>query len=407
MDLDRFSRLKALQPIPRAARSNAAGSDRLAALLNAERRSNNLGCHLALRHWVPDPQPRPFGPRALRLLFDGAAAASGTSPWIFLDTETTGLSGGTGTYAFLVGLAWWENCGLTIEQFFMHDHSEEPSMLAELTRRLSSFATLVTFNGKSFDWPLLETRYRMNRLHSVEAPPVHLDLLHPARRLWRLRLGSVALTELEKHILTFERGPDIPSETIPRRYFEFLRGGPAEPVAEIFRHNEMDLRSLAALSNRIGSLLEQPEESGLGGPELYGISRLMQQRGEKQLAGTLFRRALECGLPQPASDSAHRELAVLARRSGDHERANAHWRELVGQSPAGMEAYEQLAIHWEHRARDPERAALITREALVKLREAFASRRINPQRYRTWHSRLHHRLRRLERISVGGVRIAD
>jgi uncharacterized protein YprB with RNaseH-like and TPR domain len=400
MDLDRLSRLKALQPLPRTARTNAEGADRLAVLLNAERRSNNMGRHLALRHWVPDPQPRPVGPRALSLLFDGPAAANGANPWIFLDTETTGLSGGTGTYAFLVGLAWWENGGLTIEQFFMHDHSEEPSMLAELRQRLSSFATLVTFNGKSFDWPLLETRYRMNRLHSSEVPRVHLDLLHPARRLWRLRLGSVALTELERHVLNLDRGPDIPSETIPRRYFEFLRGGPAEPIAEIFRHNELDLRSLAALSNRIGNLLEQPEESGLGGPELYGISRLVQRRGEKQLAGTLFQRALESGLPQQASDRVHRELAVMARRSGDHERANAHWRQLMGRFPAGMEASEQLAMHWEHRARDPERAAKVTREALMKLREALASRRIDPLRYRHWHSRLQHRLKRLERLAA-------
>jgi uncharacterized protein YprB with RNaseH-like and TPR domain len=126
--------------------------------------------------------------------------------WLFLDTETTGLAGGSGTYAFLVGVAWWEGGGLEIEQFFMREYSEERSLLFALRERIAERPVLVTFNGKSFDWPLLETRYRMSRKLAPPVPRAHLDLLHPALNLWRLRLGSVRLSELERRVLGSDRG---------------------------------------------------------------------------------------------------------------------------------------------------------------------------------------------------------
>ena len=183
--------------------------------------------------------------------------------------------------------------------------------------------------------------------------------------------------------------------TIPRRYFDFLRGGPAEPVAEIFRHNEFDLQGLAALSVRLLALLDRPDSGPRDGSELYGISRLMQRRGEAQTAGRLFERALESGLPCDADRSARRELARIWKRSGQHERANTLWHDLLGDAPDGIEAYEQLAIYHEHRARDARHAAALTREALVKLREALQGGRVSQQQYRQWHARLQHRLDRL------------
>src|SRR5260370_6789649 len=125
--------------------------------------------------------------------------------WLFLDTETTGISGGSGTYAFLVGLAWWDGVGLQVEQFFMRDFGEEHSVLMELAKRMSDRRVLVTFNGKSFDWPLLETRYAMTRVIKPCVPLAHLDFLHPARALWKLRLGSVRLVYLERHVLDAAR----------------------------------------------------------------------------------------------------------------------------------------------------------------------------------------------------------
>ena len=153
-------------------------------------------------------------PRALSLLLPQSMSAeraviesvADPEQWLFLDTETTGLAGGTGTYAFLVGLAWWDAGGLQVEQFFMRDLDEEHSLLLELSSRMKERPVLVTFNGKSFDWPLLETRYGMTRAISPRTPLAHLDLLHPARQLWRLRLGSVRLKELEQHVLANDRG---------------------------------------------------------------------------------------------------------------------------------------------------------------------------------------------------------
>src|ERR1700758_1826267 len=126
------------------------------------------------------------------------------------------------------------------------------------SKLLSEHPVLVTFNGKSFDWPLLETRYRMSRKISLPSPRAHLDFLHPARNLWRLRLGSVRLPELERHVLGWDRGIDVISELIPAIYFDFLRGGPPDPLVPIFPHNQMDLRGLAGLAERVLSVLADP-----------------------------------------------------------------------------------------------------------------------------------------------------
>ena len=161
---------------------------------------------------------------------DSVNAAIDPRQWLFLDTETTGLAGGTGTYAFMIGIAWWDAGGLQVEQFFMRDLDEEHSVLLELAERMKQRPVLVTFNGKSFDWPLLETRYRMTRSFRDVSPRLHLDLLHPARQIWRLRIGSVRLRDLERQVLggdgrslDWSRHDDIDSSLIPQMYFDYLR----------------------------------------------------------------------------------------------------------------------------------------------------------------------------------------
>src|SRR5713101_9404852 len=274
---DKFSRLAALKPArPLAARPAALCApdeeDSLARLLGAGVAKNHFGEHLSVRNWFSTPEYLEASTASLDLLSrsrDEAlsrrtrAALADPEKWLFLDTETTGLAGGTGTYAFLVGLAWWDAGGLQVEQFFMRDLDEEHSLLLELSERMSKRPVLVTFNGKSFDWPLLETRYRMTRAIASCTPKLHFDLLHPARQLWRPRLGSVRLKELERHVLGDEnralewsRHDDIDSSLIPQMYFYYLRGGPAEPLAGIFRHNQMDLRGLAALAGKILTLFD-------------------------------------------------------------------------------------------------------------------------------------------------------
>jgi len=346
--------------------------------------------------------PCPVGFRALHLLSGNSSSeVADTNRWIFLDTETTGLAGGSGTYAFLVGVGWWEPEGFIIEQYFMRDFDEEPSLLLALSERLAGRPILVTFNGKSFDWPLLETRFRMTRAARIPALREHLDLIHPARQLYRLRLPSVSLTELERNILGMRRERDIPSRTIPARYFEYLRGGPAEPIVEIFRHNQMDLLGLATLAGTITALLQEPDRADGDAGELYGISRILQRRGEQALAAKIYERALALGLPEPEDRTAKRELALLAKRQQDFSRANGLWEDLLGDSADGVRAYEQLAIYFEHTTKEVGRAASLAREALVQLREGFQSGSIAPEPYHRWHGRFRHRLRRLQKKMDG------
>src|SRR5580700_2891031 len=158
----------------------------------------------------------------LAQLSDGTIARSHPMKWAFLDTETTGLAGGTGTYAFLIGVGNIEPAGFRLRQFFMRDYGEEPSQLHRLAEYLAQFDVLVTYNGKAYDQPLLETRFRMARAHHPFDRMEHLDLLFGARRLWKLRLESCRLVDLENQILGVERQGDLPGEMIPYYYFEYL-----------------------------------------------------------------------------------------------------------------------------------------------------------------------------------------
>src|SRR6516165_4511212 len=215
LSLDKFSRLAALKPARSAPRKPADlrlpdETDPISRLLGGAIARNHYGEHLVIRNWFSTPEFIDPSSVALELLSRNGdetrsrrarAALANPGKWLFLDTETTGLAGGSGTYAFLVGLAWWDAGGLEVEQMFLRDFSEEHSLLQELSDRLAARPVLLTFNGKTFDWPLLENRFTLTRSIRVPSLAAHLDLLHPARSLWRLRLGSVRLVELERHVL--------------------------------------------------------------------------------------------------------------------------------------------------------------------------------------------------------------
>jgi uncharacterized protein len=372
--------------------------DRLSQALGAVPKTNQFGDYLSVRCWCAQP-PR-YSPdlRALRLLMPDAPDEIGDpGQWLFLDTETTGLAGGSGTYAFLVGVAWWEGGRLEIEQFFMREYSEERSLLCALRERIAEHPVLITFNGKSFDWPLLETRYRMSRKISVPTPRAHLDFLHPARNLWRIRLGSVRLSELERHVLGWDRGADVLSGLIPQIYFEYVRGGSPERLVPVFHHNQMDLRGLAALSSRILSLLSDAENLGQDGLELFGVSRICEKRGEHARARKLYEKSIASFLPTETDRAARRSLARLAKREGDFKLACELWKDALGNSRHGYEAYEHLAIYYEHKARDPEQARQIVQQALNELRRANQLGDITPGAYREIKARFDRRMERLER----------
>lgn len=385
---DKLSRLAALKParpvIARPAELRAPDQeDSLARMLGAGVARNKFGEHLALRNWFSTPEFSEPSAVALELLShtrdvslsrSTRAALEDSSRWLFLDTETTGLAGGTGTYPFLVGIAWWDAGGLQVEQFFMRDFSEEHSLLHELAQRLAERPVLVTFNGKSFDWPLLESRYTMTRSIPVPRLATHLDLLHPARALWKLRLGSVRLTDLERCVLDaprlgWHREDDICSAFIPQYYFDYLRGGPSDPLVGVVRHNQMDLRGLAALFGKIDSLLASADHqrNETDSLDLFGLSRFLERRGDSGRAETACSQALDLGLPAEFRPRARRELALHAKRRGDHAAAAALWLELAGDPQDGVFACEQLTIHYERRKRDLARAVEFAQLGLAKL----------------------------------------
>jgi uncharacterized protein YprB with RNaseH-like and TPR domain len=386
---DKFSHLAALKPsrpmVARPAAIRTPGEeDTLGRLLGAGVASNHFGEHLAIRNWFSTPEFAEPSPTTLELLSrtrdelvsrKTRAALEDPEKWLFLDTETTGLAGGTGTYAFLIGLAWWDAGGLQVEQFFMRDFAEEHSLLQELSQRVAERPVLVTFNGKSFDWPLLESRFTMTRSIAVPKLAAHLDLLHPARALWKLRLGSVRLVELERQILDaprlgWHRESDVSSALIPQFYFDYLRGGSAEPLAGVVRHNQMDLRGLAALFGKINEMLSDSSGSAntIESLDLFGLSRFLQRRGEDDRAHSACSQALAIGLPAEFRPKARRELAQMAKRRGEHAHAAEILLEIVADPHDGLHACEQLAIYYERHAKDPIKAAEFCELAIAALR---------------------------------------
>ena len=396
LSLDKFSRLAALKPTRGEPRKRAElrlpdETDPISRLLGGAIARNHYGEHLVIRNWFSTPEFIDPSSVALELLSRNGdetrsrrarAALANPGKWLFLDTETTGLAGGTGTYAFLVGLAWWDAGGLEVEQMFLRDFSDEHSLLAELAERIAERPVLVTFNGKSFDWPLLENRFTMTRAIRVPSLAAHLDLLHPARALWRLRLGSVRLVELERHVLDapslgWRREGDLSSALVPQFYFDYLRGGAAQPLAGVVKHNQMDLRGLAALFAKINALLASREEAleETDSLDLFGLSRFLHRRGANALARSACAKALASGLPLEYRPRATRDLATMAKRRGDKETAAALWLELVADPHDGVTACEQLAVHHERNSRDFRRAFEYTNLALAKVRSQPANSR--------------------------------
>ena len=416
--LDKFSRLSALKPVrsvtPLAEPLNEPmQGDEISHLLGGLCQKTKFGRHLTIRNWYSSPEFAEPAPAALDLLTrnkDEAlsrktrAALANPEKWLFLDTETTGLAGGTGTYAFLTGIAWWDAGGLQVEQFFMRDFTEEHSVLCELAERIAERPVLVTFNGKTFDWPLLESRFTMTRRIPAPKLAAHLDLLHPARALWKLRLGSVRLTDLERQVLDAERlgwrrEDDVASALIPQFYFDYLRGASAAPLAGVVRHNQMDLRGLAALFGKINSLLSAEEPAETDGRDLFGLSRFLRHRGETPRAEKICAKAIESGLPAEHRQQASRDLALMARRRGDHAAAAELWKSLLQGNRNAVEACERLAIHFERREKNLQLAVEYVQLGLARLRsggqhlrDPFAEARILRQ-----ETSLLRRLARLER----------
>jgi uncharacterized protein len=303
----------------------------------------------------------------LEILSHGAVRDVPPQEWAFLDTETTGLAGGTGTCAFLVGVGRITPDGFRVRQFFMRDFGEEPSQLDALSRHLEPFRVLITYNGKTFDQPLLETRYRLNRTRSPFTRFEHLDLLHGARRLWKLRFESCRLIELEQQILGFERQGDVPGAMIPYIYFDYVRTGEMARLLPVFHHNAIDILTLACLTGIVPYAFKDPATAPLRhGAEMAGIARWLRESGEMEQARSLFRRAVDAGLPDDILFRTLWDIAALERKLGCDDAALGVWNDLAAcRNPFRVRAMEELAKHHEHRTKDYAKALELTRGALA------------------------------------------
>jgi uncharacterized protein YprB with RNaseH-like and TPR domain len=276
----------------------------------------------------------------------------------FIDTETTGLSGGTGAYAFLVGIGSWQPAGFLVEQFFMRDFDEEGALLSALEERLGQLQVLITFNGKCFDLPLLASRFVLHRRSWPLNHNTHLDLLHPARRLWKLRLRDCSLGNLEKQVLGVERENDIPGHLIPQVYFHYARSGKPAALRAVLQHNRQDIRSLAELTLVVSRiLLGLASEDDLATEDLFGAARYLELLGQRQRSLQFAEEVLVRGAPPSLKVQVLGELAEICRSARNYSRAVTLWREMINAAPTFQaEACENLAIHYEHRAKDFTRA---------------------------------------------------
>ena len=267
---------------------------------------------------------------------------------LFFDTETTGLSGGAGTLIFLIALGWIEGDRLTVEQLFLADYPGEPDFLERLHPTLAGGRQLVSYNGLSFDAPLLRTRFALNR-RGLTLPGQHSDLLFWARRLWKRELADCSLGNIEREILGLEREADLAGYEVPAVYLDFLRRGWSPRLPLVWEHNLQDVRSLAslfALVNRVLTRQEAPART-----DLASLGRYLAAGGGLSSGGLargleLLRRSFTAG-----DERAGRALSLHLKRAGRWEEAVAVWRELLEHGHSLFAAVE-LAKHAEHRLKD-------------------------------------------------------
>ncbi len=330
---------------------------------------------------------------------DSKVVSLPVSKFAFLDTETSGLSGGTGTYAFLVGAARFVDGQFVLKQFFMRDPAEEAALLEGLADFLAPCEALVTFNGKAFDAPLLKTRYT---LHDTPCPfngYSHVDLLPLARRLWRDRLESRALKFLEEHVLEFKRSSDeVPGYEIPWLYFDYLRTGDARPLAGVFYHNAMDVTAMAALLAHMNDMLESPYEGSVQhGLDFVALGKLFEDLGHAEEAAKLFERGLESPMGEADFHVAVKRLSILQKKRGDYAEAIRLWENAA--KAGHIYAHVELAKYHEHKTPDVKAALKWTKSA-----RRMAERADLPAYARKrWLNEIARRQARLERKINGRV----
>lgn len=282
---------------------------------------------------------------------------------LFLDTETTGLSGGAGTVAFLVGVGFIRDGTFVIEQFLMRDYADEPELIDRLANRMDAFDCVCTFNGKTFDMPLLEARFTMCRMRHRWRTLENLDLLHPAWRTWKLRLGSCRLSRIEELILGTGRVDDLPGSEVPERYFQFLKTGDMTLLEDIVRHNRQDIATLATLLVKLCQIYDAPEKL-TERKDLFSVGKALERQGELQPARELYRVS---AIPAPKGTLASltgEEIAGIAnwriyqieRKNGSVEGMRAVLEQMLARNQMPCQVRVELAKLEEHREKNYARA---------------------------------------------------
>jgi uncharacterized protein YprB with RNaseH-like and TPR domain len=308
-------------------------------------------------------------PDVLRLVARPGEEPPGSDGLLFIDVETTGLAGGTGTYAFLVGVGEMEAGRFVVTQYFMRDLDEEPALLSALTPRLAAATGVVTFNGSGFDLPLLETRFVLARRRWPGSLP-HVDLLRPARRVWTWAFPDCRLATLEREALGVERDDDVPGAMIPVLYFQYLRTRQARPLGRVFRHNRDDVVALAALLGWFSRALDG-DPSWLTPLERLGLGRLLEGLDEERSLGH-YRAAIGGGLTGAAALWACLRAAAWEKRRERWDGACELWRAATGLGVFDPRPWEELAKFHEHRRREFAVARQLVFDALTLARQIGA-----------------------------------
>jgi hypothetical protein len=292
---------------------------------------------------------------------------------VFLDLETTGLSGGAGTVAFLVGCGFFENGTFRTRQFFLTGYAGERALLHLVAGFLAEAPFIVTYNGRTFDLPVMEMRWQFHRIPPPLDDLPHVDMLPPARRLWRAGEDgadrSCRLVHLEESLLGYAREGDVPGWEIPQRYFDYVRRGDPAPLEPVLLHNRLDLVSLAAITARAQRLVEEGPSAARDPCECVALGRIFRRAGALDRAEASFRHAAsQCGTSRAVREDALHELAMLLRRQRRFGEAAEAWRDLLalghGRSRAAREAIQALAVHQEHRERNLQHARELATRAL-------------------------------------------
>jgi uncharacterized protein YprB with RNaseH-like and TPR domain len=298
-----------------------------------------------------------------------SSSSSRLKKTVFIDCETTGLAGGVGTYAFLVGMGYFLDQEFLIRQYFMRDFDEEKAVLFAVGQELKNFESMVSYNGKCYDLPLLENRYVLNRIDFDSTAWSHLDLLFFSRRLWKRRIQDCSLSSIEQQILNVEREIDIPSYLIPQIYFDYLRSGRIDQLIPVFHHNIYDILSLVGLSVLISQAIQDFCIAGIEDPiDLYSLGRLHYSWGDYPKSIVCFEHALSKDMPTEWQQAIYVNLAYIYKRTGSIKQAAQIWHRLLKEKfPSNFYVYEELAKYYEHKEKDYLKAMLVVDRAIKSL----------------------------------------